>query len=230
MSLCPRLLNFQADVKVWQPLFCHGIHDCTRLHLDTSDGADAAMVKMEQSTFTFCAAEKGDLKVCWDHCNHLKALIINTRFVLGPCLAQLIVTSCPLLEDIDLGHQTTCRAGALVVMCNVTPHLRCVQIVGADMTDDDLIALVQEKHSMYRIILNDCIQLTNKSLEAIIQYCSNLTRLVSLAIVRSILKSSTGLGSIYRNSLCCVWSINRCYNLFVSDQPRLTAVSRVQGR
>ncbi|KAI8974715.1 hypothetical protein BDB01DRAFT_806217 [Pilobolus umbonatus] len=113
-----------------------------------------------------------------NHCARLEHLDLRACGLISDKSIQVIATKCRNLYHLNVGRVRDREKITITSIDAIAKHTRVgvLGLAGCDMTDECLISLAKHRGPlMERISVNNCYRITNKSIQAYIQYCPNLS-------------------------------------------------------
>jgi hypothetical protein len=113
-----------------------------------------------------------------EHCPKLEHLDLRACGLISDLSIQAIANNCPRLHHLNVGRV---RDREKITMQSINLIAQKTQVAvlglaGCDMTDECLILLAKCRGSgLERISVNNCYRITNKTVQAYVKYCPNLS-------------------------------------------------------
>ncbi|KAI8072148.1 uncharacterized protein B0P05DRAFT_549091 [Gilbertella persicaria] len=112
------------------------------------------------------------------HCPRLEHLDLRACGLISDVSIQEIANQCPRLHHLNVGRvrdreKITSRSIKLIAL---KTQVAVLGLAGCDMTDECLVLLAKCRGAgLERISVNNCYRITNKSVQAYVKHCPNLS-------------------------------------------------------
>ncbi|CAO3637475.1 unnamed protein product [Mucor hiemalis] len=112
------------------------------------------------------------------YCPNLEHLDLRACGLISDASIQSVAMSCPMLHHLNVGRVRDREKITMQSISLIAKHTRVavLGLAGCDMTDECLILLAKCRgRKLERISVNNCYRITNKSVQAYVKYCPNLS-------------------------------------------------------
>lgn len=112
------------------------------------------------------------------HCPKLEHLDLRACGLISDVSISAIAMNCTYLHHLNVGRVRDREKITMQSISLIAQHTRVavLGLAGCDMTDECLILLAQRRgRGLERISVNNCYRITNKTVQAYVKYCPNLS-------------------------------------------------------
>lgn len=113
-------------------------------------------------------------------CPMLQVLYLRRCINLTDDAVIAVSQNCPALVELNCGGCTNLTDASLEALGQNSQHLKSVNFSNAQVTDSGVLSLVSGKcsNSLKEIHMNNCVNLTDEAVEAVVQYCPQISILL----------------------------------------------------
>jgi hypothetical protein len=112
------------------------------------------------------------------NCPRLEHLDLRACGLISDVSIESVAMNCPYLHHLNVGRVRDREKITMKSICLIAENTKVavLGLAGCDMTDECLILLAKCRgKSLERISVNNCYRITNKSIQAYVKYCPNLS-------------------------------------------------------